>query len=110
MAYDEALAERIRAAVSNEAGVRERKMFGGLAFLLNGNLAVGAYKDGGLMIRCSNDDWQAFLTEDGARPMLRKGNPVSGWVLIAAEAVHDDASLGEWVRHGLAHAAAQPPK
>ena len=51
MAYDEALAERIRAAVSNEAGVRERKMFGGLAFLLNGNLAVGAYKDGGTVPR-----------------------------------------------------------
>jgi len=110
MAYDEGLAERIRAVVSNEAGVRERKMFGGLAFTLNGNLAVGAYKDGGLMIRCSSDDWQSFLTKDGARPMLRKDKPVSGWVLIAADAVHEDASLGDWVRRGLDHAAAQPPK
>ena len=110
MAYDEALAERIRVAISDESGVRERKMFGGLAFTLNGNLAVGAYKDGGLMIRCSSDKWQSFLAKDGARPMLRKDTPVSGWVLIAADAVQDDPSLGEWVRRGLDHAAAQPPK
>jgi TfoX/Sxy family transcriptional regulator of competence genes len=85
-------------------------MFGGLAFLVNGNLAVSAYKDGGLMIRCSSDDWQEFLSEDGAHPMLRKGKPVSGWVLIAAEAVQDEASLASWVRRGTAYASAQPPK
>ena len=63
-----------------------------------------------LMIRCSGEDWQAFCSEDGARPMLRKGAPVSGWVLIAADAVRDEQSLAKWVQRGLAHAEAQPPK
>ena len=110
MAYDPVIAERVRAAIAKDAGVRERKMFGGLAFLLNGNFAVSAYKDGGLMIRCSGEDWQAFCAEDGARPMLRKGAPVSGWVLIAVDAVRDEESLRKWVRRGLAYAGAQPPK
>ena len=110
MTYDPALAERIRAAIAKHAGVRERKMFGGLAFMLNGNFAVSAYKDGGVMIRCSGEDWQALCSEDGAKPMLRKGAPVSGWVLITAEAVRDKASLSKWVRRGLAYAGAQPPK
>ena len=68
MAYDPVLAERVRAAIAKDAGVRQRKMFGGLAFLLNGNFAISAYKDGGLMIRCSGEDWQAFCSEDGCRP------------------------------------------
>ena len=110
MAYDPVLAERVRAAIAKDAGVRQRKMFGGLAFLLNGNFAISAYKDGGLMIRCSGEDWQAFCSEDGARPMLRNGAPVSGWVLIAADAVRDDASLSRWIRRGLAFARAQSPK
>ena len=110
MAYDPVIAERVRAAIATDAGVRERKMFGGLAFLLNGNISVSAYKDGGLMIRCSADDWQAFCSEDGARPMLRKGAPVSGWVLIAADAVRDEASLCKWIWRGLAYAGGQPPK
>ena len=110
MAYDPVLAERVRAAIAKDTGVRERKMFGGLAFLLNGNFAVSAYKDGGLMIRCSGEDWQAFCSEDGARPMLRKGASVSGWVLIAADAVRENASLSRWVRRGLAFARVQPPK
>jgi TfoX/Sxy family transcriptional regulator of competence genes len=110
MAYDPAIAERIRTTIANEGAVRERKMFGGLAFLLNGNLAVSAYKDGGLMIRCAGEDWQMLCSEEGARPMLRKGEPVSGWVLIAADAVRDQQSLAKWVERGLAHAEAQPPK
>ena len=110
MAYDLLLAERLRAAITKDTRVRERKMFGGLAFLLDGNFAISAYKDGGLMIRCSGEDWQAFCSEDGARPMLRKGAPVSGWVRIAADAVRDEAPFCEWVRRGLAYAGAQPPK
>lgn len=110
MAYDQVLAERVRVALVRGAGIRERKMFGGLAFLLNGNFAVSAYRDGGLMIRCSGEDWQALCSEEGARPMLRKGVPVSGWVLIAADAIRDDSSLGKWVRRGLAYAGAQPRK
>lgn len=110
MAYDEALADRIRAFLGPDEGTRERKMFGGLAFLRNGNMAVSAYKSGGLMIRCSADDWPAFCEEAGADPMLRKGAPVSGWVLIDADAVAGDDVLKRWIQRGLAYADAQPPK
>ena len=110
MAYDLLLAERLRAAITKDTRVRERKMFGGLAFLLDGNFAISAYKDGGLMIRCSGEDWNPFCSEEGAGPMLRKGAPVSGWVRISTDAVREEASLGKWIRRGLAYAGAQPPK
>ncbi len=110
MAYDEALANRIRSLMAGTPGLAEKKMFGGLAFLVNGHLAASAYKDGDLMIRCGKDDWQPFLAEDGARPMTRKGEPVSGWVLIAASAVTDNDALRLWVERGRDYAATQPPK
>jgi len=110
MAYDPELADRIRDLVGATPGIRERKMFGGLVFLVDGNIAASAYKDGGLMIRSSAEDWEAFCSDDGARPMLRKGAPVSGWVLVESQAVQSQSSLAEWVERGLAHAAAQPPK
>lgn len=109
MGYDQVLAERVRAAIGKDAGVRERKMFCGRAFLLNGNVAVSAHKGGGLMIRCSGEDWQAFCSEEGARPMLRRAL-VSGSVQIGADAVRDEAPLNEWVRRELADAGARPPK
>lgn len=109
MAYDPVLAGRVRAIISGDAEVTERKMFGGLAFLLDGNFAVSAYRDGGLMIRCSDADWPAFCSESGAKPMLRKGAPVSGWVQIAADAVRDEDSLSTWVERGRAFAATQTP-
>jgi TfoX/Sxy family transcriptional regulator of competence genes len=110
MAYDPELAERIRTVSARTPGVQERKMFGGLAFLLGGNVAASAYKDGGMMIRCSKETWEEYLAEAGTRPMLRKGKPVSGWVQIDAEAVRDEKSLKRWVRRGLEFAGAQPPK
>jgi hypothetical protein len=110
MAYDPDLAQRVREALAGEAGLLERKMFGGLAFTIAGNLAVSAYRDGGMMIRCAAEDWEAFTTEPGARPMLRKDKPVSGWVLIGASAVADEAVFARWVGRGLAYAQAQPPK
>jgi len=108
MAYDPALAARIRAAVP--AATTEKRLFGGLGFLRGGNLATSAYRDGGLMIRCAKDDWQGFIDEAGARPMLRKDKPVSGWVLITADAVAEDAELARWVARGVAFAESQPVK
>lgn len=108
MAYDSDLAARIRRIAGPDA--QEKKLFGGLGFLVGGNLAASAYKDGGLMIRCSADDWSAFVEEDGARPMLRKGKSVSGWVLVAADQVAADDELARWVQRGLAFAASQPAK
>jgi len=97
MAYDPDLAARIRAIAGPDA--QEKKLFGGLGFLVGGNLAASAYKDGGLMIRCAADDWSAFVEEDGARSMLRKGKPVSGWVLVAAAEVGeppDQSPCSRW--------------
>jgi TfoX/Sxy family transcriptional regulator of competence genes len=111
MAYDETLAHRIRALLAGTPGLAEKSLFGGLGFLVNGNLAVSAYRDGDLMIRAGQDDWQAFCAEDGARPMTRKGQTVSGWVIIAGTAVADDDSLRLWVKRGRDYAVAQtaPP-
>jgi hypothetical protein len=108
MAFDPTLAARIRTIAG--ADVQEKKLFGGLGFLVNGNLAASAYKDGGLMIRCAAHDWPLFTEEAGARPMLRKGNPVSGWVLVAADDVANDSTLIYWVQRGLDFAAKQPSK
>lgn len=108
MPFDPALAARIRSLVPPEAV--EKKLFGGLGFSIGGHLATSAYKDGGLMIRCAKEDWAGFLTEPGARPMLRKDKPISGWVRIAADAVVGDAELAHWVGRGVDFAAGQPPK
>ncbi len=110
MAYDETLANRIRSLMAGTPGFSEKKMFGGLGFLVNGHLAASAYRGGDLMIRCGKEDWEAFLAEDGARPMTRGREPVTGWVLIAASAVADDDALRFWVERGRDYAAAQPPK
>jgi len=110
MAYNEELAARIRSAVAGRDDVTEKKMFGGLGFLLNGHMATSAYKGGDLMIRCAKEDWETFVTEKGARPMERKGKAITGWVMVDVGAVADDAALNKWVQRGLDFAASQPPK
>lgn len=109
MAYDERLAERMRTLLQGTHGLTEKKMFGGLGFLVDGRLAAAAHNGGDLLVRCSTQNWQGFLDEPGARPMLRKETPVSGWVLV--DAAHlDDNTLESWVERGRAFAASQPPK
>ncbi len=108
MAYDAILASRIRALMAGTPGVTEKKLFGGLGFLVNGHLAVSAYKDGDLMIRCGKENWQNLLSEEGARPMTRNGAPVSGWVIIASSTVENEEALRVWVERGRSFAAAQP--
>jgi hypothetical protein len=110
MAYDEELANRIRTILTGTPGLTEKKMFGGLGFMINGRAAGSAYKGGDLMIRCAKDDWAGFIEEEGDRAMERGGKPVSGWVLIDNDAVADDADLEKWVGRGRDHAASQPPK
>lgn len=110
MAYDEELAQRIRSVLAGTAGLEERKMFGGLGFLINGHMAVSAYQGGDLLIRCAKQDWEAFRAEAGARPMDRGGKPVSGWVIIDSTVVEDDGALRKWVERGRDFAASQPPK
>jgi TfoX/Sxy family transcriptional regulator of competence genes len=110
MAYDEALAARIRDHVAGEP-VEEKKMFGGLAFLLRGHLAVAASGQGGLMVRVEPAATGALLAEPGTAPMEMGGRgPMDGWLRVSAEAVADDESLDRWVERGLAYARSLPPK
>jgi TfoX/Sxy family transcriptional regulator of competence genes len=109
MAYDEALADRVRAAIGGTANVTEIKMFGGLCFTVNGNMAVGITGDE-LMVRMSPEDGQAALTEPHARPMDFTGRPMRGFLYIGPEALATTRSLRRWVDRGVAYASSLPPK
>ena len=109
MAFDEELAERIR-GVLPAVPVTERKMFGGLAFLIGGHLAVAASGRGGLMVRCDPEESERLLAEPGATRMEMQGREIDGWLRVTAEAVADDAALTRWVRLGAAYAGSLPPK
>jgi TfoX/Sxy family transcriptional regulator of competence genes len=110
MAYDEALAARIREHVAGEP-VEEKKMFGGLAFLLGGHMAVAASGQGGLLVRVEPAETPSLLEEPGTSPMEMGGRgPMDGWLRVSADAVADDDSLERWVEEGLAYARSLPPK
>ena len=110
MAYDEELADRIRAVVQGEPGLSEKKMFGGLAFLVNGNMAVAASSSGGLLLRI--DPAQAATLVDGqhARRFEMRGREMDGWLDVDAALLASDDDLRRWADHGLAYARALPPK
>jgi TfoX/Sxy family transcriptional regulator of competence genes len=110
MAYDEELAARIRDEMTGEPGVTEMRMFGGLAFLVGGNMAVAASGQGGLMLRCDPDDTEALLAEPGAAPMVMRGKEMRGWLRVDAQTVEDDVALRSWVERGAAYARSLPPK
>jgi hypothetical protein len=110
MAYDEELAERIRAEVASDQSVTEMKMFGGLAFLIGGHLAVAASGQGGLMLRCDPDDTEALLHEPGAEEFEMRGKGMRGWLRVDARSVEDDDALRAWVERGTAYARSLPPK
>jgi TfoX/Sxy family transcriptional regulator of competence genes len=110
MAYDEALAGRIRALTEGEPVV-EKKMFGGLAFLVGGHMAVAASGQGGLLVRVEPAHTEALLHEPGAAPMEMGGRgAMAGWLRVDAEAVVDDEALAVWVQRGLDYAGSLPPK
>jgi TfoX/Sxy family transcriptional regulator of competence genes len=110
MAYDEELAVRIRTELAGEENVSEMRMFGGLAFLVGGNMAVAASGQGGLMLRCDPADTETLLAEPGAEPMVMRGKEMQGWLRVDADAVQDDASLATWVARGAAYARSLPAK
>ncbi len=101
MAYDEGLAERIREELAAEPGVTERKMFGGLGFMVDGHLAVAAGSSGDLMVRVGQADAEARIDGDAVRPMEMRGRPMRGWLLVSLEALTDD-ELTQWIDRGLA--------
>ncbi|WP_328829007.1 TfoX/Sxy family protein [Streptomyces sp. NBC_00252] len=109
MAYDEGLAERVRRRFEAEPGITEKRMFGGIAFLLCGNMAVGVTGDD-LMVRVGPDATDAALARPGARIFDMTGRPMRGWIVVAAEAVAQDEELGAWVDEGHGFAASLPPK
>jgi TfoX/Sxy family transcriptional regulator of competence genes len=109
MAYDEELAERIRGLLP-DLPVTEKKMFGGLAFLVGGNMAVAASGQGGLMLRCDPAESEELLSRPGASRMEMRGATMSGWLRVTTEAVADDAALQRWIDVGTSYAAGLPPK
>ena len=109
MAYDEALADRVREKLSENPEIRERKMFGGIAFMLSGNMAVGVSK-GDLMVRIDPDDQDEALAEPGVRVFDMTGRSMKGWILVAPEAIDEDSGLQRWIETGLDFAGSLPPK
>ena len=110
MAYDEHLADRIRALLEGEAGLTEKKMFGGLAFLIGGNMAVAASSQGGVLVRADPSTSHALLTTTGVRPMEMRGREMQGWLRVDDEAVRTKRQLEKWVRMGVGYARTLPPK
>jgi TfoX/Sxy family transcriptional regulator of competence genes len=110
MAYDEHLADRVRELVAAHGAFTEQKMFGGLAFLIGGNMAVGVSGQGGLMVRVDRGDTEALLERPHARPFEMRGREMKGWVRVDAEGVRTKRQLEPWVRRGVAYARSLPPK
>jgi hypothetical protein len=106
VAYDEDLANQIRSLVAGERGVTEMRMFGGLAFLINGNMAVAASGQGGLMLRVDPADTQALLAEPGAAPFELRGREMEGWLRVDPA----EGTLSTWVARGVTYARSLPPK
>jgi TfoX/Sxy family transcriptional regulator of competence genes len=110
MAFDEQLATRVRVVLGGRADVDERKMFGGLAFLLAGNMACGVHGDE-LIVRAEREESEELIaSEAGARRFDMTGRPMRGWILVEPGAVAEDVDLERWVRRGEAFAASLPPK
>ncbi len=110
MAYDEHLANHIRELISGEPEVSEKKMFGGLAFLVAGNIAVAASGQGGLMVRVDPDDTDTLVAKPHARPFEMRGRPMQGWLRVDPDGVRTKRQLEPWVRRGVAYARSLPPK
>jgi TfoX/Sxy family transcriptional regulator of competence genes len=110
MAYDEDLANRIRELLADTDGVREQRMFGGLAFLVGGNMAVAASREGGLMVRVEPAETEALVARPHARPFVMRGRELDGWLRVDGEGVRTKRGLEPWVRRGAAYAASLPAK
>ena len=109
MAYDEKLAERVRRVLTGQDGVVEKQMFGGLAFMLHGNMSVGVDQDR-LMVRVGPDRYLEALERSHARPMDFTGRPMKGFVYLPPEGLSTDADLQEWVAMGVDFALSLPKK
>ncbi len=109
MAYDEGVAERIRDVLGGHTGVSEQRSFGGLSFLLNGNMCCGVLNDE-LVVRVGPDAYDDAIGRAHARPMDFTGRPMRGWVYVAPDGFNDDADLDGWVALGVEFASSLPAK
>ena len=110
MAYDEELAARVRALVGAEPNLSETKMFGGLAFLVGGNMAVGVSGQGGILVRVDPGESDELVATTPAQLMEMRGRTMHGWLRVAAEDVAGDSKLAEWVARGTSYARSIPAK
>jgi len=109
MAYDEGLAERLREILAEDPNVEEKRMFGGLSFLMNGNLSVGVIADE-LIVRVGPDGHAEAMSQSGVRAFDFTGRPMAGWVVVAPQVIEDDEELHRWVDSGMRFAGSLPPK
>jgi len=110
MAYDEDLANRIRELLGSERGVEEKRMFGGLAFLINGHMSVAASGQGGLLVRVPPDDTDKLLERAHVGAMVMSGREMRGWLHVDLEGVHTKRQLQGWVTRGVGYARSLPAK
>jgi TfoX/Sxy family transcriptional regulator of competence genes len=110
VAYDEELANRMRELLAGESDLTEKKMFGGLAFLIGGNMAVAASNGGGALVRVDPAQSDALVAETNARPMEMRGRSMQGWLRVDPEDLRTQRQLSKWVELGTAHAHALPAK
>jgi TfoX/Sxy family transcriptional regulator of competence genes len=110
VAYDEDLANRIRELLGSQKGIEEKRMFGGLAFLINGNMSVAASGQGGLLVRVPPDDTEKLLARAHVSPMMMAGRETRGWLRVADEGVKTKRQLEGWVSRGAGYARTLPPK
>lgn len=110
MAYDEELATRVREVVGGEPGLTEKRMFGGLAFLLDGNMAVGASSEGGLLLRIDPAQADDLVDDEHVRRFEMRGRKMDGWLRVDTDVLGSDEDLRRWVGHGVRYARSLPPK
>lgn len=110
MAYDEELANRIRELMATESGVTEKRMFGGLAFLIAGNMAVSVSGRGGLMLRCDPRETEELRNKPHAGPFEMRGRVMDGWLRIEPEGLRTKRQLERWVARGVDYVGTLPPK
>jgi hypothetical protein len=110
MAYDEDLAGRIRDLLGGERDLTEQRMFGGLAFLIGGNMSVAASGHGGLLVRVDPADTKGLLAKPHAQPFEMRGRSMQGWLRVDPDGVRTKRQLEPWIRRGVAYARSLPPK
>ena len=110
MAYDEDLADRIRELLIDEPGVTETKMFGGLAFLVGGHLAIAASREGGVLVHVDPATSDALVARTAARVAVMRGRPMDGWLRVDIDNLRSKRQLAAWVSRGEGYARSMPPK